>query len=293
MRVTEKMRLTQATISQSRNAGDLDKASRIAARGARVAMPSDDPLAYAEKIRSDHSLATLEKRSQLALKASGELDVAEGALSHGIDILVQARAAAVQGATDTLDPGARKLLAAHVNALRDELLGVANTKYGTSYLFAGTRTDTAPFDPTGTFVGNDAVARIALMDGVSPPANVSGARAFTATGGRDVFAELTALATALDTDDVAAVQASIDGIDGSHQQLIRAQLEAGLSSERFRSAIEVMSATTQVITEARAKRVEGDPAEHLTNLTSARTAYERSVAVTRQLLNISTLGQST
>jgi flagellar hook-associated protein 3 FlgL len=291
MRVTEKMRLAGTSTAQGRIGARLDKASRIASRGARVESPSDDPVAFAARVRADHQLALIETRSALATKVSGELDVAEGALSTGVDLLSQARAAAVQGANDTLDPSARKLLGQQVNALRDEMIGLANTRYGTKYLFAGTKTDTAPFDTTGAFVGNDVVTRVALMDGVSPPANVSGARTFTAVGGRDVLADLKTLADALNTNDVVGIRASLDLIDASHTQLVRGETEAGLASERFRSAIDVMASTKIVVATARASEVEGNPMDQLTELSQAKAAYERGVEVTRQLLSLSSLAR--
>lgn len=289
MRVSEKMRLAGAVTAQNSLAARLDKASRVAARGERVTTPSDDPVAYASRVRTNHALTLIERRSELATKVSGELDVAEAALSTGVDLLAQARVAAVAGSNDTVDAGARKLLAQQVSALRDEMIGVANTRYGTKYLFAGTKTDAAPFTPAGAFTGNDLVTRVPLMDGVSPPANVSGARAFTAAGGRDILADLQALADALAANDVTAVRASIDSIDSSHTQLVRAETEAGLASERFRSAIDVLASTKTVVAQTRAAEVEGDPIAHLTELSQAKTAYERGVEVTKQLLSLTSL----
>lgn len=289
MRVSEKMRIAGAASATTKLATRLENASRVAARGERVTVPSDDPVAYAFRVRSDHALALNERCSELATKVSGELEVADGALSVGVELLTRARETAVGAATDTLDARARSLMGQEVNALRAQMLDVANTRYGTKYLFAGTRTDAPPFDPAAAFVGNDVVTRIALMDGVTPPANVSGARAFTAAGGRDVFADLETLANALAADDIPTIRASIDAIDLCHNQLVRAQTEAGLAAERFRSAVDVMATTKIVVAKARSEEVEGDAMVHLTELSVAKTAYERGVGVTRELLSILSL----
>lgn len=292
MRVTENMRLSIASSAQGAIAARFDKAARIASRGSNVAAPSDDPVAYGAKVRADHALSLIEKRSQAATKASGELDVAEGALSTGVDILAQARAAAVEGANGTMDADSRKLLAKQVAALRDGMVGVANTRYGTKYLFGGTKTDVAPFDGSGTFVGNDVIARIPLMDGVSPPSNVSGAKAFTAAGGRDVLADLQSLVDALNANDPTGITAAIGNIDAGHTQLVQAQTEAGLASERFTSAIDVMASSKVAVTSARANEVEGDQLQQLTELTMAKSAYERGIEVTKQLLQVSTISRT-
>ena len=289
MRVSENMRLANTASAQSQLAQRLDKASRVATRGSKVAAPSDDPVAYATKVRSDSALSLIERRSQLATQVSGELDVAEGALSNATDLMSQARAAAVAGANDTLDAPSRKLLATQVTALRDEMLGIANTRYANKYVFAGTKTDTPPFDATGTFVGNDIVTRVPLMDGVEPPANVSGAKIFTNAGGQDILGALKTLADALNANNPSAVRASIDLLDASHTQLVQGQTDAGLASERFRSAIDVMANTKVAVANTIAKQVDGDPMQQLTELTLAKTAYEQGVAVTRQLLSLTSL----
>ena len=289
MRVSENMRLANTATAQGRLADRLDAASRVATRGARVAAPSDDPVAYATKVRSDTALTLIERRSQLATKVSGELDVAEGALSNATELLSQARAAAVEGANGTLDAPSRQLIATQVNALRDEMLGIANTRYGNKYLFAGSKTDTAPFDPNGAFVGNDIVSRVPLMDGVAPPGNVSGAKTFTALGGQDVLGALKSLADALTANDPVAIRTSIGFLDAAHTQLVQGQTEAGLSNERFRSAIDVMATTKVVVSRTLSTEVEGDPMQHLTELTLAKSAYEQGVAVTRQLLSLTSL----
>jgi len=287
MRVTERSKLTMLVQGQARAAARLQLASRVAAEGVRVTKPSDDPTAFASKIRRDQTLVLLERRSQLAGNAVGELEVAQNSLSAAVDILAQAREAAMNGANDTADPKSRALLGESVGALRGALLNIANTRYGSKYIFGGTKTDVAPFDSTtGVFNGNDDVNRIPVMDGVAPPGNVSGARAFTAVGGRDIFQDLTDLQTALTNNDPTGIIASLSRIDDSSSQIVRSQVEAGFAGERFKSAVDVMSSTKLLIVEGLTKEITGDPVEQLTELSAARQAYERSVGVTRELLSI-------
>ena len=169
------------------------------------------------------------------------------------------------------------------------MLGIANTRYADKYVFAGTKTDTAPFDASGNFVGNDIVTRVPLMDGVAPAGSVSGAKTFTATGGQDVLGALKTLADALSANDPDAVRSSITLLDAAHTQLVQGQTDAGLASERFRSAVDVMANTKIAVATVLSKQVEGDPMQQLTELTLAKSAYEQGVAVTRQLLSLTSL----
>jgi flagellar hook-associated protein 3 FlgL len=65
------------------------------------------------------------------------------------DLLVRAKEVAVQGANDTLNPGDRKALATEMQALRDQMLSLANTKDSNgNYLFAGSRVKQPAFSNT-------------------------------------------------------------------------------------------------------------------------------------------------
>lgn len=289
MRVTERSRTEMMTLAQNRASTRLDRASRIAASGTRVEKPSDDPAAYGSMIRKNYSLAMLEQHSAIATRAQGELEVAQTSLSEGIDLLMRAKEVAIAGATTTPDANARKLLGDEIKSIRDGLLSLANTRYENKYLFGGTRTDVEPFDPTtGAFVGNSDVVKVPILDGVSIGTNINGANAFTASGGRDIFAELDALAQALYGNDENAVRDSISGLDAGHQQLVRAQVDAGFGAERFGTAVDMIMTTRTAIADQLQKQIQGDDIAQFTEFTLAKTAYERSVAVTKQLLSIQT-----
>ncbi len=291
MRVTERTRIGMLVLAQSRASSRLDEAARIASGAQRVSKPSDDPAAYGSMIRKNYAIALLDQHSEIASRARGELEIAENALSQGLDLIARAREAAIAGANTTADAHARQLLGDEVRTIREELLAIANTRYANKYLFGGTRTDVEPFDPsTGAFAGNDQVIRVPVLEGVAPPGNVSGARAFTAVGGRDIFADLEALTQALYANDAPNIRSAIDPLDVGHQQIVRAQVEAGFGAERFGTAIDIIMSTRTALTEQLNEEVGGDPAAQITEFTLARTAYERSVAVTKQLLQIGSSG---
>ena len=288
MRVTERSRLGALTLAQNRASERLDRASRVASSGQRVVKPSDDPAAYGALVRRNHALAMLDEHSKIATRARGELVVVESSLSAGVDIISRAMEAAIAGANSTSDSRSRQFLAEDVRTMREELLALANTRYADKYVFGGTKTDAAPFDTTtGAFLGNDQVVRVPVMEGVTPPSNISGATAFTVAGGRDIFADLEALATALATNDEAGISGALAPLTLNHAQLVRSQVEASFGAERFAQGLDVLMSTKAAITEQLSKEIEGDPSTQITELSLARTAYERSIAVTKQILSIS------
>lgn len=288
MRVTERSRIETLSLANSQNAARLDKAARIAASNQRVSKPSDDPASYGAMVRRDYDLAMLQTRSETASRTQGELEIANNALSAGVDIMERAQEAAIEGANATSDANARKLLAADVRAMRTELMSIGNTKYGNRYIFGGTKSDTIPFDANGAFMGNDQQINVPVMDGVQLPGNVSGAKAFTAAGGRDIFADLQELADALEANDQERISNTLKSLSEGHDQLVRTQVEAGYGARRFADAVDVLANTKAVVAERESQDINGDIASQITDLQMAQSAYERSLAVTKQLLSIQT-----
>jgi len=286
MRVTERSQMNMLMTAQTRAENRLDLAARIAGQASQVAKPSDNPAGYGSMIRKNFALAILEQHIDIATQAQGELDIAQNALSTGINILTRAKEVALGANNTTSDAEARKLAGDEIMMLRGQLLAVANTRHANKYLFGGTKTDVAPFDNTGTFVGNDQTISVPILEGVSAPVTVSGAKAFTSVGGRDIFSDLDKLAQALYNNDTQGITASLDPLEASNRQVVRAQVDAGFGSERFKNALDVLASTKEAISSQLQQEINGEPTAQLTELSLARSAYERSIAVTKELLSM-------
>mgnify|MGYP000872397269 CR=1 FL=1 len=292
MRVTDNMRLYYANRENARIGERLANASRVAATGQRVTKPSDDPVAYAANIRRTADAARLSTHSKTAQSVADDLSVAERALDSAGELITSARSLALQGATESLDASDRLLLSKQVIALREQLLGVANSRGALGFLFGGTKTSTPPFDANGVFVGNDSVIRAPVTDSVDPPANASGAKAFTVAGGRDVFADLSQLSTALANNDVPAIQSMLDKLETGRQQITNVQVDTGLGIERLRSVADVLDQSVVAINSAGARDVGADdPASLYMELQNTQAAYQRSLSVTQRLLSLTTVSQ--
>lgn len=292
MRVTDNTRLLSVLRNNSTVAARLTDASRRASAGAKVLSPSDDPVRYATSVRRGSNLANLSVRVRTARSAADGLGVAERALDSASELVAEARSLAVQGASESLSATDRATLSLRVNGIREQLLELANSRGASGYVFGGTRTDQPPFDPTGAFLGNDGITRVPVSDGVSPKMNVSGARAFTTAGGVDVFAELDALTTALASNDTDAVRTSIGTMQSSYDQLVAAQVDAGLSMERLRSAADVLDDAALTLSQSRVRDVGADDLASLaTELAAASMAYSQSLTVTQKLLALPSLAE--
>lgn len=285
MRVTDSMRdaaTRQATGAASER---LLSATKKASSGMRVGAPKDDPGAFARIAAKDGGIGVLAARQKALGRADGDLTAAEGALASAADLMARVREIATQMADGSFSAEQRQAAAKEVTQLRQTLVGLANTRGPGGFLFGGTSTGTQPFDAAGTFSGNDAAIEVEVADGMLVRANASGAQAFTAAGGRDLFADLTALATALATDDVAGVQAGLGNVEAGHRQLTRARADAGLTMDRVRSAQAIADSAETTLKQLRAGEGEADALETFTELADAQSAYDRALEVTKRLLS--------
>lgn len=286
MRITETLKMSEIMGANARSASGLHDATKQAATGLRVAAPADDPAAFARATRQSSAISVFESRMKAVLRTGDDLATAEGALASATDIMARAKEIAVQMADGTPSAEDRMNAAKEVTALRQSLIAIANTRSASGYVFAGTSTATQPFQQNGTFSGNDEPIAVEVAEGAQMRANASGARAFTAAGGRDVFADLEDLATALDTNDAVSIQAAIGEITQGHAQIVGVRSEAGLTMERLRSSATAATLGRDALLEARAGTREVDATEAYMQLTSAQSAYERSLEITRRVLGI-------
>ncbi|MDE2482987.1 MAG: flagellar hook-associated protein FlgL [bacterium] len=111
--------------------------------GKSLNVPSDDPTVIAQDIavRSDGTVTAQVGKNLNDL--NNQLTAVDGSLSSLTNILQSARSLAIEGASDTVAPNQRAAIAAQVDQLLQEAVGLANTQYAGKYVFAGTAIPTS------------------------------------------------------------------------------------------------------------------------------------------------------
>jgi flagellar hook-associated protein 3 FlgL len=286
MRVTNAMFLNDALSNETVTSDQLYTLTQEASSGYKVQAPSDDPDAYASVVSLDARIATLQDRSTAATTAMTSLSLADGALSSGSDLLVQAKQLAIEMANGTVDPGTRASTASQVNGILQQLIALANTEGSNGYVFGGTATGTPPFDSSGNFLGNNGTTTVEVADGVTAQTNVSGADAFTATGGRDIFADLSNFATALSSNDLAGITSAISNLDSDDQQIVAARATAGDLTDSLQSSTTVISNSLTNEQTQLANTQDADVAQVYSEYAAAQTGYQAALSVTQQILSL-------
>jgi len=285
MRVTDGMRDSAMIAATTKSSSAVHLAAGAAQSGMRVRTAADDPAAFSRIVNADEHARRLGARVETLDRSAATAGLAESTLAQSSEILLRIKEIAVAMADGTATNENRTQAASAVAELRKALGGLANTRGAEGYLFAGSRTDAPPFDAAGSFAGDDVSLMIASDDGVQLRSNASGASAFTAAGGRDVFADIVALEARLASNDPDGVAALLDQLDGGHAQIVRERARVGLTQDRMQVSSAMAADARGWVQQARAEDAEVDAVTAYTQLAQAQSAYERTLEVSRRLLS--------
>ena len=258
-------------------------AARRATTGKRVNRLSDDPGAgrMAAMLRRD--LRRIDGYAAVRQRVSADLGTIESAVTSVADLLSQAKALAVQMASDTMSASDRAIGKAELDAIIDQIRGALSVKSADGrYLLSGTAPSVPPLSDLGQYQGAASNRYVEVAPGVTVQAT------FTVpeiTGGK-LMQDLGALSNALANDDVAGIGQGIENMQAAIDEVavalsaIGGQLAAVNAAE---AQAEAASLDDQV---ALAEVTGADLAAAVTDLTASEQAMTVAGAVSKKLMDI-------
>jgi flagellar hook-associated protein 3 FlgL len=112
----------------------------------KILTPSDNPSGAALIIDLNQGIQQTEQFQSNINSAKQRLSLEDGLLQNSVDILDRIKELGLQGLNATYSPSDRATIATEMQGLKDELLGLANTRNANNeYLFSGFKSNTQPF----------------------------------------------------------------------------------------------------------------------------------------------------
>jgi flagellar hook-associated protein 3 FlgL len=295
------MRITEGIIS-GRNLADLQRANAAVAKasmqvstGNRLQRPSDDPQAVQKALNLRGDLAATAQYMDTAGASQGWAQATDDALSDINDVLQRAREAVVQGGNGTMSQKDRNDIATQIDQLIGQAKASGNATFDGQYIFAGQKTDTAPYDPDGADTYNGDTGSIVRTIGPGVSVQLNGSMGSVLGNGsdgkalqvlRDIAAHLRG-GTAADTN--ALRTSDLSAIDASMADVSTARAEAGALSNRLTTATNRLT-DLQTSTEKVRSGVEYvDLAEAISTLSSQQAVYQAALQATGSSLSQRTL----
>lgn len=286
MRITES-RLLQVTTRgvdvAKQRVGD---AGQQLSSGFRVSRPSDDPTAWIDGMRSRIRRELSESQGLSMARARDRLGEAEMRVREVMDLLSQATERAVMFSNETHTAEARRLGAEEISVIRDRILATLNSQ-GTDgeYIFAGSRSDRSPFDPTGSYLSDNANRGVETPDGGVVPMTVSG-QEFTSQYGIDVLGTVDDFLDALRRNDVVTVQRSVTALQSGFEQTNAIMRRIGARHASLDSAEEARLDLDVQLETVFAQRMATDPVQAAIQLREGESALEGARAAIQSIVQM-------
>jgi flagellar hook-associated protein 3 FlgL len=311
MRITNNMVSDRVIADLQARYGAMANTQLQISTGRRVNQPSDDPTAAAQERLRLSELSGIKGSQSSVASAQTALNASESSLEGIRSMLSRANELALRGATGSTSQADRVTIANEIDQIIKSVKDSANTKVGDSYIFAGTKSDTAPYaDATGDAYQGDGGALlrdggagvllqanpsfVPVGGGPSVPLTADAVLGNgSAAGDGRVLDALTQLSAHLRGGTAADLQA----IQGTDLQAIKANQTAvssaisaiGAMSNRATAAASRLDDLEDTAKQTIDDLTGVDTVKALTDYTAQSAAYEASLKVGAQIIQPSLL----
>lgn len=202
-----------------------DRALSQASSGKKLNYLSDNPADMSYVLNLRNKIEQVDQFERNIESAFGFLNTSEAALDQVQTLLHTVVGLAEQGASDSNSGEPRERIAERIEAIREEIMTFANTEIMGKFVFAGSATDTAPFEVDTTppapaagrpwpivYMGNTDDIDIQADFSITVTTNITGDQVFTGPN-VDIFDRLANLIEGLRNDDTTAIGAEIGNMN--------------------------------------------------------------------------------
>ena len=291
MRITETRMLRLMSGRTMETQSSIAKAGTEVTTGVAVHRPSDDPVRWADGMRTKLSMDRRDMHESTVERARDNLTRVDAALGDLVDQMGRVRELAQLGASESYDASGRTAAAIEVGTLFNSMLASANVRsIDGEYLLAGSNSDVAPFDAAGVYTGNDISRTLEASDGTFKQVGVTGT-ILTAAEGVDVFGMISGLQAALEANNPDAVRAFLDeDLADAIEQLAYAQVETGVTSNSLDQSLGMLDDLEVSLAQSFEGSIGADPIEAATWLANLSNELEASRVVSERIVSLMSLG---
>jgi len=257
-----------------------------------ITKPSDDPSIFGQAILEKSALADNNQWLRNIQFGTARVAVADQALQQTQNLISRVRELTVQASSDTTSAQDRVSIAQEVRQLDRQLIQLANTEVAGQPVFAGTKTDSSPFvlgaGDTVSYQGNSESQSIAVGPKQTTQIVLPGDQVFTG-GTTNIFDDLSNLLGALESNNVAGIQAGLGTLDQAITQIGLAQGQIGAIENRLDTAQGTAQTVSTAIQQVLSGQTSTDLATALTQLQQQETAYQATSQTFMRLFDSSLL----
>jgi flagellar hook-associated protein 3 FlgL len=263
---------------------ELNKANEIVTTGKRINNLSDDPVGLTQSLNIRSTLSNIEQMGRNISYGNSWLTVSESALTSVQNIIADTKVLCIQMANATIGSDQRASAAGTVQNMLDEIVSLGNTDVAGNYIFAGSKTDTIPFDQDGTYNGDNNAFAIKISKNSTVEVGSDGGAVFG-----NIFNSLSDLKTALETNDLTGIQDAMGFLDGHFEDMSAKISDIGSKMNRMEIKDKIYQDLNFSNTERLSKIEDADIAEAIMNVSAAELTYQAALASSSKVMKLLTL----
>lgn len=260
---------------------ELNKANEIATTGKRINNLSDDPVGLTQSLNIRSNLASIEQMGRNISYGNSWLTASESAMTSVQNIISDTKVLCIQMANATIGPEQRSWAAGTVQNMLDEIVSLGNTDVAGNYIFAGSKTDTVPFDQDGTYNGDNNPFSIKISKNSTVEIGSDGQAVFG-----NIFNTLFDLKTALEINDLGGVQDAMGNLDGHFDDISAKISDVGSKMNRMEIKDRIYQGLNFSNTERLSKIEDADIAEAIMNVKAAELTYQTALASSSKVMTL-------
>jgi len=289
MRITQRALTATSLTGINNNLAALTRYQNQLSSGKVLTKPSDSPTDTNKSMQTRSGLAALEQQARNITDATARLDQADSALGTMQGLLQKAQQLTTQGLnTGANNATSNDALAAELSALRESMLGVANTSVASTGqpLFGGVTAEAVAYDSEGRYVGVDnhpITQRIGATEAIQ--VDITGTEAFGEQPD-DLFAVVQGIAdtlTASPVDD-AALAAGLTKLQAAQDRLSTMQSTIGARSARVDDAKALTTDRNLTLTAQLSSIEDVDIPKASLELAAQQVGYQAALAAAAKVL---------
>jgi flagellar hook-associated protein 3 FlgL len=280
MRVTFGSIFRGGLVDINRTAEHLALRQREVSSGRRIHLPSDDPSAMAAAMGERAEMSVLDQFTQTTDSVDSRLSVADSIYSDVLNRLTNVQTRAAGGRSTILTQTQRDALAGEIRGAANAILTAVNTSYRGMYLFSGGQSLTPPYaagPPISPYQGDANVQSVDVARDHSVQVTFDGGSIFQGTAPADVFQTLEALATAVQTGNMAGIDQGLVDVGQAFDRVTNAQTQIGIEMARLPEDRARLVTQRQAADSRRSKSEDANLAESIAAMTQADTAHRAAL----------------
>lgn len=289
-------RITQRTVSSSMLSGlqhNLTTMQRLQEKlssGKQIRRPSDSPVATVEAMHFRSGIRRAEQHVRNADDGLALLATTDTALSSGLASTRRIRDLVVQGLGGAVNAQGREAIADEIDALRDSLLAVANTRHLDRPVFGGNTGAPDAYSTDGSYRGDGGEVLRTVAAGVTVAVNLDGEEVFGVQGtGSQLFEVLKGLSSALRAGDGAALSAGLVDLDTAVDRMVSAIGKVGARVNRVETSRDTADAKILGLSTSLSEAEDVDLPKTIVELQLQEVAYKAALGATARVVQPSLL----